>query len=151
MEIFEHQGKVRALYHISVGISDIERTRRFYTAVLDPLGYRLMHEVKDKERITSLGWGLHFPELWTNIPLGGASPQPGAGVHVCFHAPSSDAVDGFYRAALLAGGSDNGPPGYRAEYDAGYYAAFVFDPDRNRLEAMWFDHATSLAAQREMP
>jgi catechol 2,3-dioxygenase-like lactoylglutathione lyase family enzyme len=143
MEIFENQGKVRALYHVSVGISDIERTRGFYAAVLHPLGYKLLYEVKDGASITSLGWGLHFPELWTNIPLGGATPQPGVGVHVCFHAPSRHAVDEFYRAALSAGGSDNGSAGYRTEYDAGYYAAFVVDLDGNKLEAMWFDHRAS--------
>jgi predicted lactoylglutathione lyase len=146
MEIFENQGKVRALYHVSVGISDIERTRSFYAAALHPLGYRLLYEVKDDAAsITSLGWGLHFPELWTNIPLGGATPQPGIGVHVCFHAPSRDAVDEFYRAALSAGGSDNGSPGYRTEYDTGYYAAFVLDLDGNKLEAMWFDQRASEA------
>lgn len=140
MDTFEQQGKIRAIYHVSVGVSNIERSRRFYSATLHPLGYKLLYEVKEGPSITSLGWGLHFPELWTNIPLGGKSPRAGIGVHVAFHAPSLSAVDDFYRAALSAGGTDNGPPGYRADYDAGYYAAFVVDPDGNNLEAMWFDH-----------
>ena len=143
MDAFAEQGKVRAIYHVSVGVSDIERARRFYGAILAPLGYTLLHEVEEQGRITSLGWGLHFPELWTNVPLGGATPHPGSGIHISFHAPSADAVDTFHAAALSAGGTDNGPPGYRPDYDAGYYAAFILDPDRNKLEAMWFDHRRS--------
>ena len=140
MDVFAEQGKVRAIYHVSVGVSDIERARRFYGAVLSFLGYRLLWEVKEGARITSLGWGLHFPELWTNMPLGGMTPHPGCGIHVAFHAPSAGAVDGFYAAAISGGGTDNGQPGYRPDYDPGYYGAFVLDPDGNKLEAMWFDH-----------
>lgn len=146
MDIFADQGRVRAIYHVSVGVSDIERARRFYTAILSPLGYKLLHEVNEHGKITSLGWGLHFPELWTNIPLGGAAPHPGSGIHVAFHAPNSNAVDRFYAAALLVGATDNGPPGYRLDYDPGYYGAFVLDPDRNKLEAMWFDHQKTSGA-----
>lgn len=61
-------------------------------------------------------------------------PDPASGLHVCFRAPSRAAVDAFYRAALAAGGRDNGAPGER-EYEPGYYAAFVIDPDGYRLEA----------------
>ena len=143
MDIFEQQGHVRAIYHVSLGVRDIEGARSFYHAALHPLGYRLLWEVKEQGRITSLGWGLHFPELWTNLPPHGETAGAGVGVHVAFHAASAGAVDEFHRAALSAGGRDNGPPGYRSEYDAGYYAAFVVDPDGNHLEAMWFDHGKS--------
>src|SRR5215469_4630291 len=143
MDPFECQGLARAIYHLSLGVADIGRTRNFYTAILNPLGYKLLHEVKEGDTITALGWGLHFPELWTNIPSECKCRAPGAGVHVAFHAPSRDAVDEFHRRALLAGGRDNGAPGYRLDYDPGYYGAFVFDPDGNRLEAMWFDHNAS--------
>lgn len=140
MDPFERQGEVRAIYHVSLGISDIARARTFYTAILSPLGYKLLYEVTEGPATTSLGWGLHFPELWTNLPLDRREPDPGSGIHVAFHAPSRNSVDAFYRAALLAGGRDNGPPGYRRGYDPGYYGAFVIDPDGNKLEAMWFDH-----------
>jgi hypothetical protein len=99
VEPSDHQGKVRAICHVYAGIDDIERTRKFYAAVLRPLGYKLQHEVKEGPRVVSLGWGLHFPELWTNIPNSGAA-QAGRGVHVCFHAPSCESVNEFYRAAL---------------------------------------------------
>jgi catechol 2,3-dioxygenase-like lactoylglutathione lyase family enzyme len=140
VDAFENQGKLRAIYHVSLGVSDIERARRFYGATLQPLGYTLLWEVKEEARVTSLGWGLHFPELWTNLPLAGGRPRAGIGVHVAFHAQSAEAVNEFHRAALAAGGTDNGQPGYRTDYDPGYYAAFVVDPDGNNLEAMWFDH-----------
>jgi catechol 2,3-dioxygenase-like lactoylglutathione lyase family enzyme len=143
MDVFADQGKVRAIYHVSLGVTDMERARQFYSAVLSPLGYKLLYEVKAGEKITSLGWGLHFPELWTNTPVNGAQPHPGNGIHVAFHAPTAKAVDEFHRAALSAGGTDNGPPGYRSDYDPGYYGAFVLDPEGNRLEAMWFDHGKS--------
>jgi catechol 2,3-dioxygenase-like lactoylglutathione lyase family enzyme len=143
MDPFENQGRVRAIYHVSLGVRDIEGARRFYSAVLAPLGYALLYEVKEAGEITSLGWGLHFPELWTNLPLGGGTPHPGSGIHVAFHAPTQSAVDEFYRAALSSGGGDNGAPGYRRDYDPGYYGAFVLDPDGNKLEAMWLDHQAS--------
>ncbi len=143
MDRFADQGKVRAIYHVSVGVTDIERARRFYSAVLPALGYKLLYEVKEAGRITSLGWGLYFPELWTNVPYGGAAPHPGSGIHVAFHASTASAVHEFYRAALSAGGADNGSPGYRPDYDPGYFGAFVLDPDGNKLEAMWFDHQKS--------
>jgi len=144
MDPFQHQGSERAIYHVSLGIGDIERARAFYGSLLKPLGYTLLWEVKEANgHISSLGWGLHFPELWTNLPLGGGAPAPGNGVHVCFHAPSRQAVDEFHRAGLAGGGRDNGAPGYRSHYDAGYYGAFVIDPDGNKLEAMWFDRDKS--------
>ena len=140
MDVFENQGKNRAIYHVSVGISDIDKARAFYTALLEPLGYKLLHEVEEGGRVISLGWGLHHCELWTNLPINGHAPDPGNGIHVAFHAPSRFAVDRFHEIALLTGGTSNGAPGYRPDYDQGYYGAFVSDPDGNRLEAVWFDH-----------
>lgn len=143
MDPFANQGKARAIYHLSLGVSDIERARRFYTAVLAPLGYNLLWEVKQGEKITSLGWGLYYPELWTNLPLDAAIAHPGRGIHVALHAQTASAVSEFHRAALAAGGADNGAPGYRPDYNPGYYGAFILDPDGNRLEAVWFDQCRS--------
>lgn len=142
MDISANQGKIHTIYLVSVCVSDIDRARRFYSAILSPLGYKLLYEVREEGAITSLGWGLHFPELWTNIPLGGRKPPAGRGIHVAFHAPNASAVDEFYRSALSAGGMDNGPPGY--------YGAFVLDPDGNKLEAMWFDHQKSGASEPQL-
>jgi catechol 2,3-dioxygenase-like lactoylglutathione lyase family enzyme len=138
-DVFENQGKARAIYHVSLGVADISRARNFYCAILEPLGYRLLHEVEQKGSIVALGWGLHWAELWTNVPATGG-PHPGNGIHIAFHAPNKEAVDASHRAGTARGGADNGPPGYRTEYDPGYYGAFLLDPDRNRLEAVWLDH-----------
>ena len=76
--VFQNQGNVRAIYNVSLGVSEIGRARAFYGAVFEPLGYRLLHEVEENGQIVSLGWGLHWPELWTNLPAMGARPHPGA-------------------------------------------------------------------------
>jgi catechol 2,3-dioxygenase-like lactoylglutathione lyase family enzyme len=116
--------------HVSIGVRDIARTRRFYDAVLGPLGYRCL-----SEGATSLGYGSDGVVLWI-----GASERPvpadeKSGLHICFDAPSRAAVDGAHRAGLAAGGRDNGKPGLRPDYGATYYAGFLVDPDGYRIEA----------------
>ena len=103
------------------------------------MGCQLLHEFKDDNGDdVSLGWGKQFPELWVNLPLEGTA-NPSNGAHLAFFAPDKTAVDAFYRAALGRGGFDDGAPGYRPHYQPGYYAAFVRDPDGNKIEAVWFD------------
>jgi catechol 2,3-dioxygenase-like lactoylglutathione lyase family enzyme len=65
-------------------------------------------------------------------------PDTDSGLHIALRAPGTAAVDAFYRAALQAGGSSDGPPGLRPEYSDGYYAAFIRDPEGNRIEAVTF-------------
>lgn len=116
--------------HVSIGVRDVARSKRFYDAALKPLGHRCLSEGE-----TSLGYGTDAVGLWV-----GASEKPvpadkRSGLHFCFAAPTRKAVDAFHKAALAAGGTDNGAPGIRADYDANYYAAFVVDPDGYRIEA----------------
>jgi catechol 2,3-dioxygenase-like lactoylglutathione lyase family enzyme len=116
--------------HISIGVRDVARTRRFYDAALKPLGYACLSEGE-----TSLGYGKDAVALWI-----GASERPvpaddKSGLHVCFDAPTRKSVAAFHAAALGAGGKDNGKPGLRADYGPNYYAAFVVDPDGYRIEA----------------
>lgn len=118
------------LDHVSIGVRDIARARKFYDAALKPLGYA---RLSDGE--TALGYGAKAPKLWV---LAVARPVPAdaeSGLHICFEAPTRASVDGFHAAALGAGGRDNGKPGVRADYSANYYAAFAVDPDGYRLEA----------------
>lgn len=118
------------LDHISIGVRDIKRARRFYDAALKPLGYSCLSEGD-----TSLGYGGETAAFWI---LAVPKPVPAdaeSGLHVCLSAPSRQSVDAFHAAALKAGGSDNGKPGLRADYGPNYYAAFVVDPDGYRLEA----------------
>jgi catechol 2,3-dioxygenase-like lactoylglutathione lyase family enzyme len=116
--------------HISIGVRDIARTKRFYDAVLKPLGYTCLSESQG-----SLGYGQDAVALWIS---GTDRPVPAdlkSGLHLCFVAPTSRGVEAFHAAALSNGGRDNGTPGLRADYGPDYYAAFVIDPDGYRLEA----------------
>lgn len=116
--------------HLSIGVRSIQAARRFYDAVLSPLGYRLLQEYP-----TSLGYGDSHAELWL---LEAERPVPAdekSGLHLCIGAPDRKSVDAFYQAALKTGGTDNGKPGLRADYGPDYYAAFAIDPDGYRLEA----------------
>ena len=116
--------------HVSIGASDIARARRFYDATLKPLGYTCLSSGDD-----ALGYGAKDPELWV---IATAHPVPAddrSGLHFCFTAPSRAAVGAFHKAALKAGGRDNGEPGLRPDYGANYYAAFAVDPDGYRIEA----------------
>jgi catechol 2,3-dioxygenase-like lactoylglutathione lyase family enzyme len=112
------------LDHVSIGVRDLAVAKRFYDAALRPLGYTCLSEGAD-----SLGYGGPDVVLWVNPADRPVPPDEKSGLHFCFAAPSRDSVDQFHAAALRTGGKDNGPPGLRADYGAGYYAAFVIDPD----------------------
>jgi catechol 2,3-dioxygenase-like lactoylglutathione lyase family enzyme len=116
--------------HAAVNVTDLERGKAFYSQALRPLGYSLMFEAGE-----FLGFGKgEMPSF------GVVRRDPTGGGHVAFAADDRPTVDAFYEAAMAAGGSDNGPPGVREHYsspEAGrYYAAFLFDPDGNNVEAV---------------
>jgi catechol 2,3-dioxygenase-like lactoylglutathione lyase family enzyme len=117
-------------HHVSIGVRDLGRAKRFYDAALAPLGYKCL-----RDSPTLLGYGADSVVLWI-APSGSPVPaDPESGLHFCFAAPDESAVQAFHAAALRAGGRDNGGPGLRAEYSPGYYAAFAVDPDGYRVEA----------------
>jgi catechol 2,3-dioxygenase-like lactoylglutathione lyase family enzyme len=116
--------------HVSIGVRDIARTKRFYDAALKPLGYACLSEGAD-----SLGYGREAVAFWISAAERPVAPDESSGLHFCFSAPTRSSVDAFHAAALTAGGRDNGKPGVRADYGADYYAGFVVDPDGYRLEA----------------
>jgi len=118
------------LDHVSIGVSDTGRTKRFYDAALRPLGYLCLSESAD-----SLGYGRARAQFWISQTGRPIAPDPASGLHFCFAAPSRESVDTFHAAALKMGGKDNGEPGLRKAYGDNYYAAFVIDPDGYRLEA----------------
>jgi catechol 2,3-dioxygenase-like lactoylglutathione lyase family enzyme len=122
--------------HISVGVSDLERSARFYEATLAPLGLsRLV------SRPRTVGFGKTYPELWINLRPDMPAVAPESGVHICLRARSSSEVDAFHAAALDAGGRSDGAPGLRPHDRVRYYAAFIVDPDGNRIEAVTFPKA----------
>jgi len=119
--------------HTGVDISDPKRSLSFYEAALAPLGYRVIMEVPKEHTggVVVLGMGVPpKPDFW----LHEGTPQKPR-VHVAFRAEDRATVDAFYRAAMEAGGTDNGPPGTRPHYHQNYYGAFVLDPDGHNIEA----------------
>ena len=116
--------------HVSIGVRDIARTKRFYDAALKPLGYSCLSAGD-----TSLGYGKDAVAFWISASKSPVPSDPASGLHFCFTAPTRKSVAAFHKAALGAGGEDNGQPGLRADYGDNYYAAFVVDPDGHRLEA----------------
>lgn len=121
------------IHHVSVGTNDLARTRTFYDAVMPILGLTLM-----KESPSSADYGSGHLVFSAETPVNGQPATPGNGVHIAFDLEDRMRVDRFYEAAMANGGSSDGAPGVRANYDAHYYAAFVFDPDGNKIEAMTF-------------
>jgi len=117
--------------HLSLAVADIDRAKKFYDAVLAPLGYRLMMEFPGVA-----GYGDRHPTFWIGQPRDGEAPVLPTNFHLAFVARDRAAVDAFYRAAVAAGASDNGAPGLRPVYHPDYYAAFVIDPDGYKIEAV---------------
>jgi catechol 2,3-dioxygenase-like lactoylglutathione lyase family enzyme len=119
--------------HISIGVSDLERSARFYESALAPLGLsRLV------TRPGTVGFGKSYPEFWINLRAGMSRVSPESGCHVCLRAKSTGEVDAFHAAALEASASSDGAPGLRPHDRVRYYAAFITDPDGNRIEAVTF-------------
>jgi catechol 2,3-dioxygenase-like lactoylglutathione lyase family enzyme len=127
------QRKLHMIDHISVAVRDLDRAARFYEAVLAPLGLtRLV------ARPATIGFGKAYPEFWINLRANMAAVEQGSGVHIALRAKTTGEVDAFHAAALAAGGRSDGPPGIRPHDRVKYYAAFVIDPDGNRVEAVTF-------------
>jgi catechol 2,3-dioxygenase-like lactoylglutathione lyase family enzyme len=122
------------LDHIGLSVADFERAKAFYQAALKPLGLGAIMDVTAEET----GGDAHagFGENDKAYFWVGTGARPRGGTHVAFTAKTRAEVEAFYRAALAAGGRDNGAPGLRPYYHPNYYGAFVFDPDGNNIEAV---------------
>ncbi|HVY89816.1 MAG TPA: VOC family protein [Hyphomonadaceae bacterium] len=122
------------LDHIGLKVTNIKKAKAFYDAALAPLGVGVVMEVSAEETggTAYMGYGEGFkPYFWIN-----EQPRATERLHVAFAADSRAKVDAFYKAAMAAGGRDNGPPGLRKEYHPTYYGAFVLDPDGHNIEAV---------------
>ena len=119
--------------HVSVAVRDIAAATRFYEALLTTIGI-----VKLEERPATVGFGKTYPEFWINLGAVHIPVSQESGAHVCFRARSTELIDAFHAVALAAGGSSDGAPGLRPQHGEGYYAAFIRDPDGNRIEAVTF-------------
>ncbi len=121
------------LDHVSLAVSDLERSVSFYERAFAPLGLsRLV------TRPGMVGFGKAYPEVWINL-RGGMPPMlDDNGAHICLRAKTADQIDAFHAAALAAGGSSESAPALRPHDRVRYYAAFIVDPDGNRIEAVTF-------------
>jgi catechol 2,3-dioxygenase-like lactoylglutathione lyase family enzyme len=131
--------------HVSVAVRDLSKAESFYAAALSPLGMRKLREWPN----AAIGFGKKYPEFWINRRTAMARVADDTGVHICLRATDVRAVEDFHAAALKAGGTSDGAPGLRAKYHASYYAAFVRDPDGNRIEAVTFLRYTDNSPPRE--
>lgn len=120
--------------HVSIKVKDVEQAKAFYEAALAPLGYARGIEYPGGMQLLVEG---EPGDVWVAPLHEGAEAVP---THVALRAADAAAVDAFYEAALAAGGTDNGAPGPR-DYHPGYYAAFVYDPEGNNIEAVIHDWA----------
>jgi catechol 2,3-dioxygenase-like lactoylglutathione lyase family enzyme len=127
--------------HISIGVSDLERSARFYEQTLAPLGL-----MKLVTRPATVGFGKNYPEFWINLRAGMSPVAPESGRHICLRTKSTGEVDAFHAAALSAGGSSDGAPGLRPHDRVKYYAAFIRDPDGTRIEAVTFPAGDAVTA-----
>lgn len=118
------------LDHVSIGVRDTDTAKRFYDAVMAPLGCSALAAGDGY-----LGYGREAPQFWVLKAERPVAPDMASGLHFCFTAPGRAAVDAFHAEALKRGGTCNGAPGLRPDYGPAYYAAFVIDPDGYRIEA----------------
>jgi catechol 2,3-dioxygenase-like lactoylglutathione lyase family enzyme len=117
--------------HLTIGVSDLESSRRFYAQALAPLGFEDLGPSGDAHP------GISFGTRDEGDFAISQEYEVGGQLHVAFAADGKEQVDAFHAAALAAGGRDNGGPGPRPEYSEGYYGAFVLDPDGHNVEAVF--------------
>jgi len=120
--------------HVSIAVRDLGAAARFYERLLATLGMTKLREWPG----AAIGYGKRYPEFWINHRADMSPVAVDSGAHVCLRAPSTEVVEAFHAAALAAGGNSDGAPGFRAHYQENYYAAFIRDPDGNRIEAVTF-------------
>jgi len=123
--------------HTGLNISNPKKSREFYDKALAPLGYTMLYQVpmEHTEGKAVFGYGVApKPDFWV------AEGEPNKPhLHMAFRAQTRAQVDQFYKAAMAAGGRDNGKPGLRPHYHENYYGAFVLDPDGHNIEACCHD------------
>jgi catechol 2,3-dioxygenase-like lactoylglutathione lyase family enzyme len=119
--------------HVSVAVRDLAASTRFYETLLATLGISAL-----EKRPATVGFGKAYPDFWINLRADMQPLTDSNGAHICFRARTTEIVDAFHAAALQAGGTSAGGPGFRPQHGEGYYAAFVCDLDGNCIEAVTF-------------
>lgn len=122
--------------HITLGTNDYDRAVEFYDAVLKPLGFSRVPKPPGKPPLYAIDG--EMPHLYLYKPYDGRPATWGNGTHIAFQAKSKEVVNEFHQAAIANGGFNEGLPGVREEYGPDYYAAYVRDPDGNKLQAVCY-------------
>ena len=127
------------LTYVCLGTNDLERSTRFYDAVLGTLGLQRCDTSGETSWDGWAGWGTYEDQgrkqdaLWVCLPFDGAPATPGNGTMVALRATNWAQVQAFHATALLHGGTSEGAPGLRTQYNPDFYAAYIRDPDGNKL------------------
>ena len=116
--------------HVQIKVKNLGRTRKFYDPVIAALGYQVVLEIEG----VVVGYGTSVHDMFEIRQFDEKSPLS-EHVHIAFNAPCKENVDAFYHNALASGGKCNGEPGFRPQYEDGYYAAFVIDLDGHNIAA----------------
>jgi len=117
--------------HVGFAVTDYQKGKEFFAKALAPLGYTVAVDMPEYKVV---GFGANgVTDFWV------AEDMAPRGAHLSFKADSKEAVDAFHAAAIEAGATDNGAPGYREMYSPSYYGAFIHDPDGHNIEAVWYD------------
>jgi predicted lactoylglutathione lyase len=122
---------MKLLNHVQIKVSNLEKNKKFYDSIMEVLGYNIVLQIDN----TVIGYGTS-PHDMLEIRQATEGFTLSQSVHIAFNAPSKEAVDNFYHRAIDNGAQCNGKPGLR-EYEDGYYAAFVIDPNGHNLEAVY--------------
>lgn len=118
--------------HVQIKVKDLDRSRKFYGPVMAALGYQVVLEIND----VVIGYGTSVHDMF-EIRQFDEKSLLSEHVHLAFNASCKEDVDAFYKSALANGGKCNGEPGFRPQYEDGYYAAFVIDPDGHNIESVY--------------
>jgi catechol 2,3-dioxygenase-like lactoylglutathione lyase family enzyme len=121
------------IHHVSLGTNDVARAKAFYDPLMTLIGFRVL-----KSSSRSVHYGASDIVFSLETPVDGHRASAGNGVHIAFQAPDRETVRRFHQTAIANGGTDDGAPGLRPQYNANYYGAFVRDPDGNKIEAITY-------------
>ena len=124
--------------HVQIKVKDLEKSRKFYGPVMAALEYKMVLEIEG----VVIGYGTSVHDMFEIRQFDEKSPLSER-VHLAFNASCKEDVDAFYKIALANGGKCNGEPGLRYQYEEGYYAAFVIDPDNHNIEAVYSEKSTT--------
>ena len=124
--------------HVSIGVTDYQRSRAFYEAVLGTIGAKIIMEVNVPGEGDAIAFGRQFPEFWVQTPHDGKPASVGNGTHFAFLASSKEMVHAFWDKGLEMGGTGGGEPGPRPHYGEAYYGCFLRDPEGHKIEAMYW-------------